>query len=596
MLGTVSPPTLNDSFLSESARRIRGIEKIEPVTFADLKIRTKDKRLVTFQPNEVQIHYLDLLTETYGSSCGFDWRNGIYTLRGVREDCLKFRQPGISTLWLALYFMDTINNPLTESHVYAHDGVTTLKLFQVVHRFYANLSPEKKRPTKYFSKNSVVFSDTESGIYVGMVGGGSLGRGGTVNNAHLSERAWNENYLELEVGLLQSIPSDGNITRETTANGFNEYQIERQEEHAKPRRSIFIPRFFAWNEHKEYSSPAPSDFTPDEKEQQLIESYGLTHDQLQWRRIKMSEPGMKDKFTQEYPLTEREAFLSSGNPIFDRSILERMEGRLEGVQPVLSPSLWYRDSSGAKVLFNRLRAVFAAGELTVFEEPQEKVFYLVTADPSSGLQKEKTDLDFCSASVWAFSQFRPLEQVAHLYGRWEPNEFAWLCAELAYWYYEAMLCPLRLNHGESMWNTLVHQVHYKQNRGNGWGGLYYHDPTDINEKVEPVKPDNRLPGFPEGAGGKGFAVGQAQELISEEVVILNSRITVTQCFQYVYLPGGKMGGEAGHDDAVSDFYCGAAVYKLRGHKARLSQMRGRNEASEEWTPAEAGWNTGRRRG
>src|ERR1700690_1614059 len=87
----------------------------DTVSFADLKIRTKGTEttppaLITFRPNDVQTINLDLLHDTYPARV---WRNGIYTLRGASEDCLKARQQGFSTQWLALYFLDTINNPLT---------------------------------------------------------------------------------------------------------------------------------------------------------------------------------------------------------------------------------------------------------------------------------------------------------------------------------------------------------------------------------------------------------------------------------------------------------------------------------------------------
>lgn len=568
----------------------------EAVTFADLKIRTKDKRLVPFVPNEVQTRYLDILTEEYKASCGFDWRNGIYTLRGIREDVLKARQQGMSTLWLALYFLDTINTPLTESHVYAHDGETTEKLFRVVHRFYENLPTDKKRPKRFSNRREIVFADTESGIFVGMVGGSALGRGGTVNNAHLSERAWNDNYAELEVGLLQAIPEGGNVTRETTANGFNEYYEER--ERANRGESRFRPRFFGWNLHSEYqiSVGSASQELPGnggrraesiictDEEYRLAESYNLSEGQLLWRREKVKD--LKEKFPQEYPISEREAFLSTGNPVFDRNILDKMEKRLEGVKPLVQPSLSYMDNAGRRVIFPNLRAEFAEKHLKVYEEPEGKTFYLVSADPASGANKEGK-LDFCSASVWAFSHFRPLEQVAHLYGQWEPHQFAHLIAELGYWYMEAMVVVLSMNHGHAVNSTLANEIAYPQNRGNGWGGLYYHDPTDINQKADEVKPNSRQAGWPEtpgGGGGKVFAVSKAQELITEEEVVLNSPITVSQCFQYVHLNGGGMGGETGHDDAVSDFYCASAVYRLRGSRAKLSDLKGRGGGRDNWTP------------
>ena len=41
-----------------------------------------------------------------------------------------------------------------------------------------------------------------------------------------------------------------------------------------------------------------------------------------------------------------------------------------------------------------------------------------------------------------------------MHGHWEPHEFAWIIAELGFWYHEAMLAILKLNHGESVWSTL----------------------------------------------------------------------------------------------------------------------------------------------
>jgi hypothetical protein len=272
--------------------------------------------------------------------------------------------------------------------------------------------------------------------------------------------------------------------------------------------------------------------------------------------------------------------------VFDRNILDTMEKRLEGVKSLPQPSLSYLDTAGRRVIFPHLRAVFAKGELKVYEEPAEKTFYLVSADPASGADKTGK-LDYCSASVWAFSQFRPLEQVAHLYGQWEPHQFAHLIAELGRWYYDAMVVVLSMNHGHAVNSTLANEIAYPQNRGNGWGGLYYHDPTDINQKADEVKSNSRQAGWPEtpgGGGGKVFAVSAAQQLITEEEVVFSSPITVGQCFQYVHLNGGGMGGETGHDDAVSDFYCAAAVYRLRSNKAKLSDLKGRGGNRDNWTP------------
>lgn len=527
----------------------------EPVTLADLKIRTKEKTLVQLVPNFVQQKYLNMLAETYP---GFDPVTGI-GLHGVREDVLKARQQGMSTIWLALYFIDTINNPLTETHIYAHDGETTEKLFQVVHLFWEELPEGKKRAKKYSSKKEIVFADNRSGVYVGMVGGKAMGRGGTVNNVHLSERAWSDNYKALETGLFEAVPPDGNMTRETTANSFNEYHEER--ELTNRGKTNFIPRFFGWNLNPEYRRPVPPNFTPDAKESALMAQYGLDAAQIMFRREKVKN--LKEAFPQEYPLTEREAFLSTGNPVFDRACLELMEMRLASVEAVPLPR--FRREG---LTFSRLSREFSAKTLTVWQEPQEKLVHLISDDSASGLN-DRGDLDFCSSSVWAFGQFSGLKQVAHLYGRWEPHELAWLLFELYSWYPNAMIAPLAINHGQSVINTLTNACGIPVNRGNGWGGLYCHNPSDITEKATDTKPEQRLPGYPENKATKSFMIESAQQYISEDLIEVNSEITVSQLFRYAYLTGGEMGGESGtHDDAVSDMASACAVHRLRGQRAK----------------------------
>jgi hypothetical protein len=53
-------------------------------------------------------------------------------------------------------------------------------------------------------------------------------------------------------------------------------------------------------------------------EEQLAETYGLNDDQLAWRRWTIDNKcrGSLDKFRQEYPSNDVEAFLMSGRPAF----------------------------------------------------------------------------------------------------------------------------------------------------------------------------------------------------------------------------------------------------------------------------------------
>ncbi|RYX80921.1 hypothetical protein EON83_26285, partial [bacterium] len=134
----ISPPTAQQLALSHLASQPDPDAKPRLYTLSDLLIRTKDKRLIPLVPNEVQAQYLDQICPT--------WRDGgQIQLQGARELILKSRQFGFSTLILALLFLDTINTPHTQTVVVAHDMDSTIRLFQMVQRFYKHLPEPKPR-------------------------------------------------------------------------------------------------------------------------------------------------------------------------------------------------------------------------------------------------------------------------------------------------------------------------------------------------------------------------------------------------------------------------------------------------------------------
>ena len=504
---------------------------------SDLHIRTKDKQLAPLVPNAVQTLYLDMLQSAHE---GFDWRNGIYTLRGVREDILKARQEGMSTLWLALYFLDTINIPLTQTIILAHDTDTTERLFKIVHRFYEHLPPHKKRPKKYSSRREIEFADIDSIIAVGTAGGDAVGRGGTINNVHMSERAfWPgvDGGVELEMGLMEAVPLDGNITRETTANGLNGYYQERQDE--ERGESIYTPRFFGWNLNPEYRiEPAP-DFVRTEEEETLAAGYGIDDAQLAWRRVKRL--ALKDKFAQEYPINAQEAFLASGNPYFDRSFLFEVLAALN--RPEFAPITLdiYRER------FQRIWQAHKEGKLLVWEAPAAGREYTIGADTAEGID-ESGKADFDSADVIDTSSG---VQVAHLHGKWDTREYGLMLAELGTLYNEALLGVERNNHGHAVLNAIIYEADYDN--------VYYHEEYDEVKKLA-----SRKPGWPTTVRTKFFALDGLATSIVERAIRLRSKLSVSELLTYVKLPGGKAGGDGGsHDDCVSSLAIADALLKQR---------------------------------
>lgn len=77
----------------------------------------------------------------------------------------------------------------------------------------------------------------------------------------------------------------------------------------------------------DYRKPIPPGFELTEDELELKAKYGLDDEQLQWRRytIRNDCGGDSRQFEQEYPSEPDEAFLLSGESIFDNKFIKRLK-------------------------------------------------------------------------------------------------------------------------------------------------------------------------------------------------------------------------------------------------------------------------------
>lgn len=146
---------------------------------------------------------------------------------------------------------------------------------------------------------------------------------------HNSEVAFWNNADEHSKGIMQAIPSGaGEIILESTANGVGNFFHQKwQEAEAgiSEYQAIFVPWF--WQE--EYKTPIRKEFKPTPDEQELIELYQLTPEQLLWRRNKIIEFSVngtdgEKAFKQEYPNNSTEAFQLTGEDMWlDSSLIMR---------------------------------------------------------------------------------------------------------------------------------------------------------------------------------------------------------------------------------------------------------------------------------
>ena len=139
-------------------------------------------------------------------------------------------------------------------------------------------------------------------------------------------------------GLFQGISQapGTEVILESTANGA-QGEFYRLWKGAVAGENEYLPIFLPWFITPEYRRTAPEGMELMIEEEDLVENYGLDHDQLYWRRLKIAEGG-KLKFQQEYPATADEAFIVSGANVFDIERLNSLIPRPEQKRSDWDPS------------------------------------------------------------------------------------------------------------------------------------------------------------------------------------------------------------------------------------------------------------------
>jgi hypothetical protein len=250
----------------------------------------------------------------------------------VRLIVLKARQLGMSTYVAARLYHRTINNPGLRTIIIGHKRRASSNLFDIVKRFHDNM-PEDLRPSIGTSnREELIFDRIDSGYLVSVASGEGTGRSATAQLLHASEAAfWDDLPLQM-ASLMQTVPDLGGteIIIESTANGYNDFHTLWRK--AESGESEFLPVFLPWSLDAGYRRELPADFTMDAEESKLAELHGLDKEQIAWRRAKINQLGSEEYFTQEYPLTASEAFISSTFDSFIPTSLV-IQARREKIEP-----------------------------------------------------------------------------------------------------------------------------------------------------------------------------------------------------------------------------------------------------------------------
>lgn len=319
---------------------------------ANLKIISKSAKLVSLIHNRAQlrVHNTKQLQ--------------IERELPVRLIICKARRRGVSTGEEADMFEDINRKQNRYGCVASLDTDSTNVVFNMCKVFQDEIPDEKKRLVKRSNRKEIAYAPPHrSSILCQTAGKDVLGRGGTLQIAHLTEVAFWPRAKQQLGSFLPQIPRlpDTCVTIESTSFGttgefHDKYwtAVDRLR-HNREDYNGYLPIFLSWQDDPEYQMPLPTGYelqpyTDHEiygDEQHLIHRWGLTPEQLYWRRYTIREDFNCDLawFMQEYPATAKESFQGTGRMVFLPSKIDYLEKRCH---PPIANIEFYEEDGNVK--------------------------------------------------------------------------------------------------------------------------------------------------------------------------------------------------------------------------------------------------------
>lgn len=508
-----------------------------------LKIRDKKQKLIDFKLNKAQLKFLDIIEQ--------DKKND----KPGRYIILKARQLGFSTFTEGFFYYQTSTNEYVNSLIIAHEDKATQNLFSMSKLFYDE-SPEIIRPMKKYSNEKALSfenptTDTDekkknpglrSKITVATAGTSDTARSGTFHNVHVSEIAFFPNPKNTMTALLQCVPDEPNtcVVMESTANGIGGYFYDMWND-AVSGKNDFTPLFFPWFEDYEYTKEFPDEETKREfvkavnytytdssgkqvhTEEYLLKlEFNLTYEQLYWRDRTIANKcnGDVDMFKQEYPATPREAFISSGRPVFNLKAVKDYE--LKCREPISVGNLFIKDK---KILLEQTETGF----LKIFFEPLKDELYTIGADVAEGLVTG----DYSVGVV--------VNEHGTVCAKWrghiDPDLFGKELVKLGCYYNEAYIAVENNNHGLTTLRSIINEGYYNV----FYSKIYDKVANEITKKL----------GWSTTPKTKPIMIDKLSEYIREHILNIYDVDIINELYTYIRDDHGRTNAQQGkHDDCV----------------------------------------------
>ena len=348
----------------------------------------KDKNTVPYFLNEVQKDFLNKLNETIKL-----FNQG--KLLHMRFLVLKGRQQGFTSVITAYQLACTLLKVNFTGFTLADTADNVRAIFQDKAKYIYNNLPNIIKPTeKYNSKTEMFFEKLNSSWRIN-VATAQVGRSRTINFFHGSEAAfWTCLISDTQSSLGEALTKASIQILESTANGYNEFKDLWDS-------GEWINCFYEWWKTSEYRNNFESydikeEFLNHIEEKQdwiwtrlkwLKDIKHLDNEQLYWYYNKYNNYLKKDRIKQEYPCTPEEAFLNSGNCVFDAELLTYRKSELEEqyksrpYKQGFFEYSWNDEESKDYIINSSIKFIEnPLGMIKIYEKPHNGRFYVLGGD------------------------------------------------------------------------------------------------------------------------------------------------------------------------------------------------------------------------
>lgn len=493
----------------------------------------KKKKSVPFFLNEVQRDFISKY-EKWGT------KKAYFILKG--------RQQGFTSLITAMQLSFAIVQKNFSGFTLADSGDNTRAIFNDKARTVYTRLPEELKPTEKFNSVNELFFDKLNSSWRIATATDQVGRSRTLNFVHFSEVAFYECSLaNLQKGIGEAMTEDCFRVYETTANGFNEAKDLWDS-------NTCYNLFYEWWRTSEYRSTEYEYLGTNDpwllERIEVLKAKGLDKEQITWYCKKYDSYLDKNTIKQEYPITPEEAFISSGDCVFNKEVLVNQIARSQALQPIKKGYFTYKkvanpikDSKGETVDIEwQLKDITfeerVDGYIAIHEEPRVKY------DESGEVIISKCPYVLGGDTAGTGSDYFTGKMIDNTNGRTVATLRKQKIDEDLYG--EQMLCLARYYNDALIGietNYSRHPIRVIQKYG--YTNLYLRERVDeVSKKVE------RVYGFETTRKTKPIIIGELVELMRDPSIEVDTE-TLKEMTTFVKKDNGKMEAiEGAHDDLV----------------------------------------------